>query len=193
MHLVVLFEPTLPLPQPLRTRARDRPRFGRALLVEAALGLPQPTAPPLHRRQPGRQLVAAPLAEALVLGPVDRVGLSEDLLGDPVVVEVLMLRGIRIHLRAINRQHRHTDQASVGAEREDVAEQTREPRLVTLTKARDGAVIRPLVRRHHPHRDIIETRPLDHRDDRRPVAYAYSNNATIIAGSRAARPCPSWR
>jgi len=31
------------------------------------------------------------------------------------------------------------------------------------------------------------------REERTPIAYAYSNNATIIAGSNAARPCPSSR
>jgi len=30
-------------------------------------------------------------------------------------------------------------------------------------------------------------------DERSPIAYAYTINATIIAGSCAARPQPSWR
>jgi hypothetical protein len=65
VHLVVLVKATLRLPKPLRTRHRDRSRFGGALLVEAALGLAQPAAASLRRRQLGRQLVAAPVAEPL--------------------------------------------------------------------------------------------------------------------------------
>ena len=37
-----------------------------------------------------------------------------------------------------------------------------------------------------------EARPIP-RDERSPIAYAYTISATIIAGSCAARPQPSWR
>ncbi|HKH69469.1 MAG TPA: hypothetical protein VKA75_19070 [Reyranella sp.] len=70
---MVFFQPAPALAQPRGTRARDRLGFGSALLVEPALGLAQPAAPPLRRGELGRQLVPAAVAEALVLGAVDRV------------------------------------------------------------------------------------------------------------------------
>jgi hypothetical protein len=161
VHVVFFFEPALALLQPLRARLRHRPGFGGAPLVEAALGLAQPAAPPLLRRQLGRQLVAAPLAEALVLGAVDRVGLGQDLASDLLVVEVAVLRGVRVHLRAVHGEHSDADQTGVRAQGEHLAEQARERLLVTLAKARDRAVIGPLVGRDHPQRDIVDARPLD--------------------------------
>lgn len=50
VHVVVFFEPTLALVQPPWARPRNRPGFGGALLVEAALRFAQPAAPPLLRR-----------------------------------------------------------------------------------------------------------------------------------------------
>ena len=73
-----------------------------------------------------------------------------------------MLRGVRVQLRAVDSQHRHADQTGVRAERQHVAEQAGQRRLVTLAKARDRAVIRPLVRGDHPERHIVDTGPLDH-------------------------------
>jgi hypothetical protein len=120
---MLFFQAALALMQPFGTRLRDRPGFGGATLVEAAPRLAQPAAPPLRRRQLGRQLIAAPLAKTLILGPVDRVRLRQDLPGDLVVVEVLVLRSVRVHLRAVHREHRHTNQAGVRAQRQNVAEQ----------------------------------------------------------------------
>jgi hypothetical protein len=98
---------------------------------------------------------------ALVLGPVDRVGLGQDLAGDLVVVEVLVLRGVRVHLRAIHRQHRHADQTGVRTQLQHLAEQGGQGGLVAPAKAGDRAMIGPLVRRHHADRHIIDTGPLD--------------------------------
>jgi hypothetical protein len=81
----------------------------------------------------------------------------------------LVLRRVRVHLGAIHRQHRHAHQTGVGAELQHVAEQTSQGRLVALAKARDRAVIRPLVRGDHAERDVIDARPLDPRDERRPM------------------------
>jgi hypothetical protein len=161
VDVVVLFESALPLAQPLSTRLRDRHGFGGAALVEAALGLAQPAAPPLHRRQFGRQLIVAAVAEALVLGLVDRVRLRQDFARDLVVVEVLVLRGVCVQLRAVHRQYRHTHQAGVRAERKHVAEQAGERCLVALAKARDRAVIGALVRCDYADRDIVAAPPLD--------------------------------
>jgi hypothetical protein len=67
-----------------------------------------------------------------------------------------------VHLRAIDRQHRHAHQTGVGAEREHVAEQTGQGGLVALAKARDRAVIGPLVGRDHAHRHSVDASAFDH-------------------------------
>jgi len=59
---------------------------------------------------------------------------------------------------------------------------------VALAKARDRRVIGHLIGRDHPNRDILHTARSMPRDERCPREYAYTNNATIIAGSCAARP-----
>jgi hypothetical protein len=50
-----------------------------ALGSELALGLPERRASPLARAQPLGQLVAARPAVELVLAPIGRLGLAEDL------------------------------------------------------------------------------------------------------------------
>jgi len=72
---VLFLEPPLRLAQPIRPRARDRPRLRAALLVEAALRLAQPPAPALSGSELGWQLVAAPLGEPLVLRRISRARL----------------------------------------------------------------------------------------------------------------------
>ena len=67
MDLVLLLQAALCLAQPGRARFRNRPSFGGATLIQATLRIAQPAAPPLHRRQLRRQLIAAPVAKALVL------------------------------------------------------------------------------------------------------------------------------
>ena len=181
VHVVLFLQAALPLAQPGRARLRNRPGLGGAPLVEAALGIAQPAAPALRRRQLRGQLIAAPLAEPLVLGAVDRVRLGQDLRGDLVVVEVLVLRRVRVHLRAIDREHRDADQAGVRAERQHVAEQASQRRLVALAKARDRAVIGPLVRGDHPERDIVDAGPLDH--PRRTPPDARTRRATAPPSS----------
>jgi hypothetical protein len=172
-HSLVLFLQTaLPLTQPGRARLRNRPGFGGAAVIQPTPGIAQPTAPALRRRQPGQKLVAAPVAKALVLGPVDRVRLRQDRSGDVVVVEVLVLRGVRVHLRAIHREHRHADQPGIRTDREHVPEKAREGRLVTLAKPRNRAVIRPLVRGDHADRASSTHARSITRDERRPTARA---------------------
>ncbi len=85
LDLVVFLEPPLRLGQPFRPRARDRPGLGSSLLVKPALRLAQPAAPPLRSRELRRQLVAAAIAEPLILLRVDSGGLFEDLCCDLLV------------------------------------------------------------------------------------------------------------
>jgi len=105
-------------------------------------------------------------------GTVDRVRLRQYLPSDLVVVEVVVLRGVGVHLRAIDRGTATPTRPASGAKRQHLTEQTGQRRLVALAKARDRAVIGPLVRGDHTERNILHAAPLDTRDDRRPTAYA---------------------
>ena len=167
LDLVFLLKPSLRLPQPVWPRPRDRPCLGGALLVETALGLAQPPPPALSRRQLGRQLVAAPPAEALVLRGVDSRRVLENLGRDLLVVARRVMRRVCVHLRAINGEHADIDQPRLRAEREHLAKQPGERRLVALTEARDGRVIRRLVHADHARRDVLHAAPLD--PPRRPL------------------------
>jgi len=91
------------------------------------------------------QLVAAALTELLGLFPIDSVSLGEDLARDLLVVARGVVRGVRVHLGAVDGDHARPDQARVSTQSEHVAEEAGERVLVALTKPRDGAVIRALV------------------------------------------------
>jgi hypothetical protein len=158
---VVFLEPALGFAQPLGARGRDRLRFRRALLVEPALCIAQPGTAALAGLERGRQLVAAALAEALVLLAVELFGLGEDLLCKRLVVGVAVLRGVGVELRAIDREQRHRCQAGVGAERQHLPEQLCERLLVAAAKARDRRVVGALVGRHDSHRYVLEAGALD--------------------------------
>ena len=158
---MVLLQPPLLLAQPVRARGRDRLRLLRALLVERALGVAQPAAPPLVGGQVCRQLVAARRAKLLVLGAVDGVRLGQYLRGDLVVVARRVPARVRVDLRAIDREHRDINQTRIGAEREHLAEQPGQRLLVTLAEARDRAVIGHLVRGDHPVADVLHAGPLN--------------------------------
>jgi hypothetical protein len=148
-------------------RARDRPGLLGPFVIEAALGLAQPAASAVRGRHLRRQLIATALAELLVLFAIDRVGLGQDLARDLLVVAGGVLRGVGVHLGAVDRDQPDRHQAGPGAEREHLAEQTGQRRLVTLAKARDRAVIRPPVRGDHARRDVLHAAPPD--APRRPL------------------------
>jgi len=135
-------------------------RIGR-LGIERPLGLGKPGPAPLARPKLGWELVAARLAEALVLGLVGRLRLSEDLARDPLVVEVRLATGIRGELRAVDRDHPGADQPRLRAQSEHRAEQPRERRLVAGEKARDRRVVRDPVGCDHPVGDVLATVDLD--------------------------------
>jgi hypothetical protein len=116
------FEPALGLLDARGTRARDRLRLFRALLVELPLGLAQPGAAAVARRQLARQLVTAALAEALVLLRVDRVCLFEDLLGKLLVAARGVAARVRVELGRVDAEHGRLRDPGLGAERQHVAE-----------------------------------------------------------------------
>ena len=80
--------------------------------------------PSMHGRQLGRQLIATSIIIALVLLAIDRFSLGEDLAGDLLIVTVGMTRGVRMDLRAVDRDHPDLRQPRLGAQPQDVAEQS---------------------------------------------------------------------
>jgi hypothetical protein len=71
------------------------------------------------------------------------------------------VRGVRVHLRPVDRDHPDLHQSRLPTEPQHLAEQARKRRLVANTKPRDRRVIRRLLRRDHPVGDILNTPALD--------------------------------
>jgi hypothetical protein len=111
--------------------------LGSVGLVETALCLAQALAP---RGAVAGQLVAAGLAEALVLGGVDLLCLFEDLLGDLDVGAVLAIGGVGGDPSAVEGQGADRNEAALGAEREDAGEQLGERLGVAASEAGDRGV-----------------------------------------------------
>jgi hypothetical protein len=88
LELPLLAQPTPALDQPLGAIARDLLGLRGALGLQRLLGLAQHPAPTTAGAQPLRELVAARLAEQLVVGRIDRGRLLENLAGDLRVVGV---------------------------------------------------------------------------------------------------------
>jgi hypothetical protein len=140
----------------------------RATLIEAALGVAQPAPSALPGGQLAGQLIAACIAEALILLCVDGRGVFEDLTRDFLVAARRALRRIRVDLGAVDGDHPDANQAGVGAERQHLTEQLSQRGLVALAEARDRRVIRPLVGADDPRGDVLDAAPLD--PPRRPLA-----------------------
>lgn len=69
------------------------------------------------------QLIAALLAQLLVVIAIDLAGLLEDLAADLLVVAVGVLRVVGMNLRAVNSDHPDRDQPAPGTERQHPTEQ----------------------------------------------------------------------
>ena len=123
LELPVLAQPAPALDQPLAAVARDLLGLRGALGVQRLLGLAQHLAAIAARAQPLRQLVAARLAEQLVLGRVDARGVLEDLPRDLLVAARRVMRRRRRDLRAVDRDDADPDQAAARAQRQHLAEQ----------------------------------------------------------------------
>ena len=161
LDLVVLFQAPLCLLQPLGPRAGDRPPLPRAPVIQAPPRITQPALPALRRRERLGQLVAARIAETLVLFGVDGVGMLEDLLGDLLVIARRVMRRVGLQLGAVDRDHADADQPRLGAEPEDLAEQPRQRSLMALAKPRDRCVIGRAVGADHSRGDILHAATLD--------------------------------
>ena len=66
-----------------------------------------------------------------------------------------------MHLGAVDGDHPDAHQAGLGAEREHLAEQPGQRRLVALAEPRDRRVIRALVGADHPRGDVLDAAALD--------------------------------
>ena len=161
LELPVLAQPPAALDEALGPVTGDLLGLLGALGVHRLLGLAQPLAPVTTGPQPLGQLVAARLPEQLVLGRVDPCGLLEDLLGDLLVGRGCVMRRGRRDLRPVDRDDPDIDHPGAGAELQHPAEQAGDRRLVTRAKPRDRRMIRRLIRRDHPKRDIVAAAPLD--------------------------------
>src|SRR5215207_9366285 len=157
----VLFQPSLALDQAFVAVARDRLGLRGALGLQRLFGLAQHLATIAARAQTLGELVAARLAEQLVLGRVDARRLLQDLLRDLLIAARRVMRRRRGDLRAVHRDDADLDQAAARAERQHLAEQLRDRRLMANPEPRDRRVIRRVVRRDHAEGDVVAAAPLD--------------------------------
>ena len=137
---------------------------GRVLLlcVQLALGLPERRLAPLPGAQLLGELVTTPvLPESLVLLAVDPLGLGQQLLGDPLVVPVGVLGGVRVQLHPIHRQQPHLHQPRPPAQPQHTREQLRQRPLMPTAKLRDRGMIKHPPGGDHHERHILLTLALN--------------------------------
>src|SRR5215208_8024429 len=111
--------------------------LARPLLIKRTLRLTQPLLPALAGRDLRRKLIAARLAVELILGPVGRDRLLDDLPCDPLAIKRRVAAGVGVDLGAVDRDDCTTDQASRRAQPEHRAEHVRQRPLVALDEPRD--------------------------------------------------------
>ena len=128
------------------------------LFVEAALGVAQALAAALAI---AGQLVAALVAELLVLGCVDLGGLLEDLLRQLLVGAVLPLGGVGGDPGAVEGERADRDQAGLAAEDQYLGEELGQLVGVACAKAGDRRVVGHLVGGDHPEGDVLGAAALD--------------------------------
>jgi hypothetical protein len=132
--------------------------------LKLALGALQALAARDRVGQLRRELVAARVAEPLVLASVDIVGLGQnplDLLADLLVRPVRRQPSVRGELRAVQRDRPDPDHPRLLAHRQHLHEQVRKRLGVPLAKPRDRGVVRGAVGRNHPERHLLLAAPLD--------------------------------
>src|SRR5215210_7115305 len=134
LELPVLAQPAPALVQPLGAAARHLLGLSGALGVQRLLGLAQDLAAVAAGAQPLGQLVAARVAEQLVLGRVDARGVLEDLPRDLLVTAGGVMRRRRGDLRAVDRDNADPNQAAARAQRQHLTEQAGDGLLVADPK-----------------------------------------------------------
>jgi len=157
----LLVHAPLGLPDALGPLTRDRRGLRGALIVQPAPRGLKPLLTPVRGRQLGRQLVTAAIAEALVLGGVDRARVLEDLARQALVVNIRLAARVGRDLAAIDGDHLDRDQPGLRTQPQHPAEDLGQRVLVAFHKARDRRVIGLLVCRDHPIGDVLDARALD--------------------------------
>lgn len=112
---------------------------------------------------------------------------------DPLVATAGVVGGRGLELRAVDGEHRHLDQASLGAEVEHPAAEASEGLLVADPEAGDRRVVGGLVCADHPEGDVLAAAALDPARASLADAVGVASRVSIVFGSWAARPCPSER
>ena len=161
LKLPVLTQPAPALDQPLAAIARNLVGLRGALGLQRLLGLAQHLATITAGAQPLGQLVTALLAEQLVLGRVDARGVLQDLARDLLVAARGVMGRRGGDLRAVDRDDADPDQPAARAQRQDLAEQIGDRRLVAHPEARDRRVIWRVVGGDHAECDVVVAAPLD--------------------------------
>jgi hypothetical protein len=145
------------------TVARRRGRLGHlrrlCLRFEFGLGGADALQPPLLVPHPVRRLITAPVGTLLGVfrrigcrGPIEPAGyLGRQLvlgLGHPSVTHRLVLGGVRLDLRAVERHVAKFHQTGLAAQRQHLSEQTGQSREVPLAEVADRPEVRPVQSRH---------------------------------------------
>lgn len=114
----ILIETTLRFAQPRLAGAGHRPRLLGPLVLQAALGFPQPLPPAVVARDLQRCPILTVLVLTIVLGLIGLLVLGEQLASDLLIVEVREPARVRLHLRAVQRDHADLRQPRLGAQPE---------------------------------------------------------------------------
>ncbi len=126
----------------------------------------------------GRQLVASPLAPAGVFLLVDAFGRGQNLtrlaaqpalrLAHALPTHRLVFRGVGLHLRAVQRDPPDLQRAGFQRQSQHLFEQRLECLEMDLAKIREGAKVRPIIRRQDAKAMSSSTRRAILRDERTP-------------------------
>ncbi len=134
------------------------------LPLELLLAAPQPLSPRARISQFARQLIAARVAEALILVSIRSRRLGEhplDLVANRRVGTRRLRRGVTSQQAAVERHYSHRHQPCLRAQRKHLHERLGQRLLVTGAKARDRRMIGHLIGRDHTESDVLTTAPLD--------------------------------
>jgi hypothetical protein len=144
-----------------RLRPRLRGALSRTLALEFLPCLAQCGAPARARAQLLGQLIAARLAIQLILAAVRLRRLGQDLARDPLIAAIGGARGVRVDLRAVDRDHPDPHQPRPPAQPQDRGEELRQRGLVAATKLGDRRVVGHAVRADHAVGDVLPALALD--------------------------------
>jgi hypothetical protein len=167
------FEARPPLPLRSATLAACAAARGGVFLLDLAHGLGDAGVAAGGIGEVGGQLVAAGVAEGLVVGGV--VGLvllsdAADLGLQAPAGQRLQRRRVSTHLGAVDRHHTNLDHAGGEGQAQHLGKEPVDGLGLVLDKARDRRVVRRLIAGDPPERDVLDAAQLD--PTRRALALA---------------------